>query len=295
MAAVPRGAPSLRPSPAKDPTHLRASAAGLLLARTLTKPTGRADRDAGSEYAWTPAPARRRLGHRGPNDLRWPGPPGCPSSPVAKFPARSVSCAGYGQVFVSLHPPQPLLHQGPSSARDPTAAKVTQNIDPPYETVLAQAPAAPPVDLAPSTADLPIEVAGAPARPPAKATSTAVSLDKTEAASPKAIEPPAVAQFPAQSYATATSIRRSASPISRWHDPVCVQVQGLAQTAEANQIKARIESVAQAVGLPAARAGCNVNVEIVFSDDPQRTMNDVANRRRGSAWRYHRRRDRDYG
>jgi hypothetical protein len=76
--------------------------------------------------------------------------------------------------------------------------------------------------------------------------------------------------------------------ISRWHDPVCVQVEGLAQAAQADAIKARIESVSRAVGLPAARADCKANVEIVFSDDPQATMDLVAQRREDLLGYYHR-------
>jgi hypothetical protein len=76
--------------------------------------------------------------------------------------------------------------------------------------------------------------------------------------------------------------------IGRWHAPVCVQVEGLAQAAQARAIKARIESVAQAVGLRSARAGCSANVEIVFSDDPQRTMDVVAARREDLMGYYHR-------
>ena len=80
--------------------------------------------------------------------------------------------------------------------------------------------------------------------------------------------------------------------ISRWHGPVCAQVEGLAQAAQANQVKARIESVAQAVGLPAARPGCQANVEVVFSDNPQRTLDDLASRREDLLGYYHKR-DRD--
>ena len=67
--------------------------------------------------------------------------------------------------------------------------------------------------------------------------------------------------------------------IGRWRDPVCVDVVGLPSPQDAATIKTRIESVAQALGLPAARARCTANVEIVFSDQPQRVMNLVAERR----------------
>ena len=67
--------------------------------------------------------------------------------------------------------------------------------------------------------------------------------------------------------------------IGRWYDPVCVQVVGLPDAKEAANIKARIESVALAVGVPAARAGCTANVEIVFTPYPQLTMDVVAKRK----------------
>ncbi len=65
----------------------------------------------------------------------------------------------------------------------------------------------------------------------------------------------------------------------RWRDPVCVEVVGLPSADDAATIKRRIESVARAVGLPAARPRCTANVEIVFSDQPQRVMDRVAERR----------------
>ena len=75
--------------------------------------------------------------------------------------------------------------------------------------------------------------------------------------------------------------------IARWRDPVCVQVVGLADGQDA-QVKARIETVAREVGLPAARAGCRANVEIVFTPEPQRLMADVAQRREELLGYYHR-------
>jgi hypothetical protein len=96
----------------------------------------------------------------------------------------------------------------------------------------------------------------------------------TAAPTPKAIEKQT--RTFVQSYAAASN--PEVDQIGRWHDPVCVQVEGLAPEA-ATVIKARIESVAQAVGLPTARAGCTANVEIVFSDEPQAVIDSVAKRR----------------
>ena len=75
--------------------------------------------------------------------------------------------------------------------------------------------------------------------------------------------------------------------IARWHDPVCVQVVGLPGPDQAKLIKARIESVAQAVGLPAAHANCVANVEVAFSETPQAIMDVVAERREFLLGYYH--------
>ena len=99
-----------------------------------------------------------------------------------------------------------------------------------------------------------------------------------------------------QAHAFVRSYAAAANPelgqIGRWHDPVCVQVEGLAHADQAAMIKARIESVAQAVGLRAARAGCKANVEIVFTDQPQLTM-DIVARRREDLLGYDHRREHD--
>ena len=57
-------------------------------------------------------------------------------------------------------------------------------------------------------------------------------------------------------------------------------------------IKARIDNVAVAVGLPKARSGCLANVEIVFTEQPQAIMDNVAKRREQLLGYYHRH-DRD--
>ncbi|MGZ3365221.1 MAG: hypothetical protein ACXWKY_10925, partial [Caulobacteraceae bacterium] len=52
--------------------------------------------------------------------------------------------------------------------------------------------------------------------------------------------------------------------------------------------KARIDDVAQAVGLPKAGAGCSANVEVVFTEKPQALMDEVAKRREHLLGYYHR-------
>jgi hypothetical protein len=75
--------------------------------------------------------------------------------------------------------------------------------------------------------------------------------------------------------------------IGRWKDPVCVQVMGL--PADQNTlIKTRIEGVAKSLGLPPVREGCQADVEIVFTDQPQAMMDAVAKHREDLLGYYHR-------
>jgi hypothetical protein len=124
------------------------------------------------------------------------------------------------------------------------------------------------------------------APPPAARTAAATTVAPvtvTAPAKPRVIEKQASAFV--LSYAAAQN--PEIGQIGRWRDPVCVQVVGLPQPDEAAKIQARIESVAQAVGLPAARAGCTANVEIVFSAEPQRIMDIVAQRHEFLLGYYH--------
>jgi len=89
---------------------------------------------------------------------------------------------------------------------------------------------------------------------------------------PKIIEKQA--QEFVQSYAAVAN--PNIDQIGRWRDPVCVMVMGLPLVEQAAKIKARIEAMAQSLGLPAAAANCKPNVEIAFEDDPQNAMNSVA-------------------
>jgi hypothetical protein len=129
-------------------------------------------------------------------------------------------------------------------------------------------------------------LAGAALAEPAApaAPSTTVAPVTVEGSTPKTI----TTESRAFVVSRATAPNPDVGQIGRWHKAVCVDVEGLAQPAQANEIKTRIESVAQSVGVPAARAGCTANVEIVFTDNPQGTMNDVAKRREDLLGYYHR-------
>jgi hypothetical protein len=130
-----------------------------------------------------------------------------------------------------------------------------------------------------------------PASPPAAqaAPSTTVSpLTVREPPKAKAIRKQA--QSFVQSYAAVPN--PNIDQIGRWSGPVCVQVWGLPMPEQAAKIKARVESMAQALGLPAPRADCRANVQIVFTDRPQGTMDIVARRWEPLLGYYHHQRTR---
>jgi hypothetical protein len=80
-----------------------------------------------------------------------------------------------------------------------------------------------------------------------------------------------------QAYAASTP---KIDQIPRWQDPLCVQVIGLPD-AQAAQVKGRIEEVAKDVGVKAAPAGCAANVQIAFSAQPQRLVDNFV---KGREW-----------
>lgn len=65
--------------------------------------------------------------------------------------------------------------------------------------------------------------------------------------------------------------------IGRWRDPFCPQVTGLAPAATEFVAK-RLEEVARNVGAPTPRAGrpCEVDVEVVFTREPQPLLDHIA-------------------
>jgi hypothetical protein len=128
-----------------------------------------------------------------------------------------------------------------------------------------------------------------PSAPAPKAAEPTVMSSVTIEAAPK----PKVIQRQAHTFVEsyAASPNAELDQIARWRDSVCVQVEGLPADSGA-LVKARIEDVAKAVGLPKAHAGCVANVEIVFTDKPQALMDNVAKRRETLLGYYHRH-DRD--
>lgn len=119
------------------------------------------------------------------------------------------------------------------------------------------------------------------ARPPEPTTVAPVTVEA--APKPRVIQQQSRAFV--ENYAAAPNAE--VDQIGRWRDPVCVQVEGLAKDQGA-MVKARVEQVARALGLPAARPSCSANVEVVFTDRPQTLMDAVAKRREQLLGYYHR-------
>src|ERR1700722_18281279 len=65
--------------------------------------------------------------------------------------------------------------------------------------------------------------------------------------------------------------------IGRWRENVCPLVTGL-QAAAAEVVSHQIEKVARSVGAPTVKSGkkCSVNVEVVFTGDPQALVDHIA-------------------
>ena len=101
---------------------------------------------------------------------------------------------------------------------------------------------------------------------PASAPATPVSPLTVEGTSRANLEKEARAFV--ESYAAPTG---KLGLLSRWNDPACVVVTGLAAE-QAAQFKLQIEAVAKAVRAPVAPAKCSPNIEIVFTTQPQRYL-----------------------
>jgi hypothetical protein len=132
----------------------------------------------------------------------------------------------------------------------------------------------------------PPKVAMKPA-PPAGAAPIVVAPVIVEAARP--------AELKRQTYSfvqtfSATTVKLD--QVARWAQPVCVTVQGLPLSADA-EVKARVEEAATALKVPVKGAGCPPNLQIVFTDQPQAFMDMVADQHeRLLGYWHHRDRDR---
>jgi hypothetical protein len=83
----------------------------------------------------------------------------------------------------------------------------------------------------------------------------------------------------------ATTVRLD--QLARWTEPVCVSVQGLPADAAA-KVAGRVREVAGDLGVGAPPAGCQPNVQVMFTDRPQALLDRVAAKDEHLLGYYHR-------
>lgn len=116
----------------------------------------------------------------------------------------------------------------------------------------------------------------------------------TPTVAPLAVEATEPAELKKQTYSfvdTFSAATPRLDQYARWTDPVCVTVQGLSPDQEA-KIKARVEEVAKGVGVRVLGKGCQANIEVKFSAQPQGFLDQVAATHEDMLGYWHRR-DRD--
>ena len=108
----------------------------------------------------------------------------------------------------------------------------------------------------------------APAKPSASTIVPPVTV--TGAAEPKVIEKQTWSFV--RAYAADTP---KLGLIGRWEEPICVKVVNLTPE-QAAMVQTRIEQVAKSVGLRVSKPGCQNNIQIVLSSQPQAFIDQVA-------------------
>ena len=104
--------------------------------------------------------------------------------------------------------------------------------------------------------------------PPASTTLPSVTV--TGAAEPRVIQKQAWSFV--EAYAAPTP---RIGQIGRWHEPICVTVVNLTPDQTA-MVQARVEQVARGVGLPVRPPGCQPNIQVVLTSEPQAFIDQVA-------------------
>jgi hypothetical protein len=127
-----------------------------------------------------------------------------------------------------------------------------------------------------------------PAAPPATGSATPPASTTVAPVTVQAAPGPVVVRKEArdfvQSFAASTA---AIDQIARWHEPICIRVVGLVPD-QAARVAARIQEVAEGVGMRALPPGCNANIEVVFTDQPQAFVDRVAASREEVLGYYHR-------
>lgn len=119
-----------------------------------------------------------------------------------------------------------------------------------------------------------------------------VSAAQSQPAPPPAAEPtagespivvtgtrltPEEARARAVAFVQGTGVAAGDRPVARWVDPVCIDVIGISER-HAGIVKARLQRIAEAAGIPVARARCENNVAVVFTGDAGSVVREVERR-----------------
>jgi hypothetical protein len=88
--------------------------------------------------------------------------------------------------------------------------------------------------------------------------------------------PPAVVTKLSRSFVQAYALRSGKiDQLPRWHQPICVTVRGLVPD-HAALIATRVEDVARALGLTVMKPGCQSNIQVMFTGQPQQLADTIS-------------------
>ena len=81
----------------------------------------------------------------------------------------------------------------------------------------------------------------------------------------------------AVAFVRGTGVAAGDRPVARWVDPVCMNVIGVSPD-HARIVRARIERIARAAGVPIAGGNCQNNFAVIFATDANSVVRDVERR-----------------
>lgn len=204
-------------------------------------------------------------------------PPSAPKSTALPLPVKKAISAAPARA-----PQAPAIRRGVSAPAPPPRL-----VTPRLVTLasLTNTPAPMPAQTLPTLALRPEE--------PAEETVVAANTIPASDASARPVTPPTApleeivvtAKRIREFVRTRNFVRNYTAPsdfldqISRWHEPLCVHVEGLAPAFNAFVGK-RVRSLAAEVGAPKAKdEPCKINLDVVFSDHPQEMLDYISKKR----------------
>jgi hypothetical protein len=80
-------------------------------------------------------------------------------------------------------------------------------------------------------------------------------------------------------YVRGLGVLSSHRPLARWIDPICPRVIGLTDPAIVARTRKRLAAIADEVGVPHAKTGCDTNLLLIFTDDGRDLTQRISRRR----------------